>query len=370
MKIIFFCGTLQSGKDGVGDYTLQLAEELSKRGHLVNIVALNDKYAEEDCDSNKLAERISIRIIRLSALSQWKSRLKKATEIVVEFNPDWISLQFVPYAYNNKGLPFNLPYNLKSVFNGHKVHVMYHELWVENRDIKGKLLAFLQRKLIGFLHKMLAPQLSHTHVPVYAQRLRLIGVKAKALPVFSNIPNIKTNINHIEGSFTVGFFSQVTYRKEIIEFLKNLSVGCVNKNLKLNIVVIGGTYNKVEKFIEQINALENMDCTVRHTGFLDSDNVSMALSNCNIGITPVPRHLLGKSGSVAAFLSHGIPVAAPFIKEGYENMDVGFFDQDIVSAIISDANFSCIATAAKKAVEISSRVTPKAVTNNFSIDLS
>jgi len=371
MKIIFFCGSLEPGKDGVGDYTMQLTAELVKQGHLVTVIALNDKHIKNDnIPDNNTIDSASITICRLSSSTPWKNRMTGVKKIITQFSPDWISLQFVPYAYNDKGLPFKLPYLLKPVFKGYNVHVMHHELWVENKDKKGLLLAFLQRKIIGLMHKTLKPKISHTHVPAYADRLLKLGVKALPLPVFSNIPYVNTTTNRKDSYFNVGFFSQVTYRAEIIEFLKKLSVACINKNLKLNITIIGGSYNKVEKFIDQVNTSKDINSTISHTGFLDAHNVSLALSNCNIGITPVPKHLLGKSGSVAAFLSHGIPVAAPYIKECYENMAVGFFDEDIIAAIVPDADLNTIEGALQKAAAVSTKVTPKAVAINFSLDLS
>ena len=370
MKIIFFCGSLEPGKDGVGDYTMLLAAEVVKQGHTVKVIALNDKHINSETAGTDSAANGFTASYRLPSSASWKNRMLRVKEIIAEFTPNWVSLQFVPYAYNDKGLPFNLPYLLRPVFKGLKVHVMHHELWVENRDKKGLLLAFLQKKIIGLLHKTLKPNLSHTHVPAYAERLLQLGVKAKALPVFSNIPFIPAKANHPEGVFNVGFFSQVTYRAEIISFLKQLSEACTNHNLKLNIVIIGGSFNKVENFISQVKDVKEIHSTISHTGFLNVAGVSAALSDCNIGITPVPRHLLGKSGSVAAFLSHGIPVAAPYIKEGYENSAVGFFDQDIVAAITPDADLNHIAVALKNAAVITNRVTPEAVAHNFSLDLS
>ncbi|WP_154652600.1 hypothetical protein [Flavobacterium rivuli] len=286
---------------------------------------------------------------RLSSSTPWKSRVLKIKEIVAEFNPDWFSLQFVPYAYNNKGLPFNLPYLLKPVFKGYKVHIMHHELWVEDKNNKGLLLAFLQRKIIGLMHKILKPKISHTHVPVYAHRLQELGVKAMPLPVLSNIPVIDVSVANEDGFFNVGFFSQVTYREEIIEFLKELSLTCNKSNLKLNIRIIGGNSNRAKIFIDQITNVKDINCTIRHTGFLDVKGVSAELLNCNLGITPVPGHLLGKSGSVAAFLNHGVPVAAPFIKDGYQDEGIGFFDEKLISSVVVKPQIENIEEAKKNA---------------------
>ena len=43
MKLIFICGSLEPGRDGVGDYTRRLAGELIRQGHQIAIIALNYK---------------------------------------------------------------------------------------------------------------------------------------------------------------------------------------------------------------------------------------------------------------------------------------------------------------------------------------
>ena len=47
MKIVFLCGSLEPGRDGVGDYTRMLAAEIIRKGHNAAIVALADKYSLE-----------------------------------------------------------------------------------------------------------------------------------------------------------------------------------------------------------------------------------------------------------------------------------------------------------------------------------
>lgn len=365
MKIIFLCGSLQPGQDGVGDYTALLATELVKQGHTCKIIAINDRHIVNDENE----DNESTMFYRLSSSTPWKNRVLKIKEIVAKFNPDWLSLQFVPYAYNDKGLPFNLPYLLKPVFKGYKVHIMHHELWVEDKNNKGLLLAFLQRKIIGLMHKILKPKISHTHVPVYAYRLQKLGVKAMPLPVLSNIPLAGALVANDDGYFNVGFFSQVTYREEIIQFLKELSLACQKSNLKLNITIIGGNSNRAKTFIDQITKVRDINCTITHTGFLDVKGVSAELLNCNLGITPVPRHLLGKSGSVAAFINHGIPVTAPYVKDGYEKDGVGFFDENIIRTVAINADLKSISDAKKSALTARKNIDVIVIANKFINDL-
>lgn len=42
MDILFICGSVEPGKDGVGDYTRRLSGELIRIGHEVKILSLCD----------------------------------------------------------------------------------------------------------------------------------------------------------------------------------------------------------------------------------------------------------------------------------------------------------------------------------------
>jgi len=58
-------------------------------------------------------------------------------------------------------------------------------------------------------------------------------------------------------------------------------------------------------------------------GNLNEDEITYELQKIDLGISSVPHHTLGKSGSVMAFLSHGVPIAAPVIHYEYERFGIG-----------------------------------------------
>ena len=56
MRIVFICGTLQAGSDGVADYTLRLARELSLHTIDCFFLSLHDRFVPADVlidDTNK-----------------------------------------------------------------------------------------------------------------------------------------------------------------------------------------------------------------------------------------------------------------------------------------------------------------------------
>ena len=111
---------------------------------------------------------------------------------------------------------------------------------------------------------------------------------------------------------------------------------------------IGGNAARMREAGEIFNkrALFN---NISYTGFLPAEGISAALQRCSLGITEVPRHALGKSGSVAAFLHHGIPVAAPVVHQGRNVRDLGFFSEGLCSAILLSPDMQALANA-KEAV--------------------
>jgi hypothetical protein len=182
---------------------------------------------------------------------------------------------------------------------------------------------------------------------VYKQRLLSKGVKAAELPVFSNIPNVANALSagkEFTNEITIAFFSQFLYRQEIITFLEKLIADIKSNGLKVKVVFIGGSENSIKELYNKVKALNDID-ELTHTGFLDEITLSSALIKCHLGITPVPLHLVGKSGSVSAFLTHGVPIAAPYSKPGFENIGVGFFSQSAIDAVVTTPTLADIKRA-------------------------
>ena len=109
VRILFICSSLELGNDGVGDYTRKLACALIGRGHSAAIIAINDRRLNGDIWQGKQNdENTEVQVLRLSHSQPWGFRLNKAKEFIKALNVDWISLQYVPFGFHLKGLPFNL----------------------------------------------------------------------------------------------------------------------------------------------------------------------------------------------------------------------------------------------------------------------
>src|ERR1700730_16589651 len=96
MKILFICGALEPGRDGVGDYTRRLAGSIQSFGHQSSIIALYDPYIEEETIAAQPAENSIVPVLRIATHTGDMDRYRRANEWANAFEPLWISLQFVP----------------------------------------------------------------------------------------------------------------------------------------------------------------------------------------------------------------------------------------------------------------------------------
>lgn len=311
MKLIFICGSLEAGKDGVGDYTRRLSAELFRQGISVGMLAYNDKHITVKDSSSQKAEGLEIPCLRLPHTWKSKKRSFEAKAWVTHNSPEWLSLQFVPYSFHNKGLPFGLAKQLKKI-GGYNVkwNIMFHELWIgmsyqsSNRE---RLIGKVQKKIIKHIIKKLKPNIN-TQTSLYQHHLNKMGFKSQILDLFSNIPNFEQNPNvnleqfNINNDYFVIFGS--IYKKAPLEnFIKELAV--LDKNKTLSFVTLGRNGTELNSWS---NVIKKYGFKLNDLGEQTEYNISYILSHAKYGIATTPYHLIQKSGSVAAMRNHKIPV--------------------------------------------------------------
>ncbi|MDR2409274.1 MAG: hypothetical protein LBE13_14330 [Bacteroidales bacterium] len=354
MKILFLCGSLEPGRDGVGDYTRRLAGELIRQGHETAIISLNDRFIDIVVREEQKSEDANIPVLRLSSGLSNKERYSTAENYINCFDPEWLSLQFVPYSFQKKGLPFGLGKRLAKIGKGRKWHIMFHELWVgsTNKISKEAFIHILQRKIIRNGLKKLCPICVHTSLPEFKEKLLKLGVIAYPFPIFSNIPNTSSGQVERDNIFRVTFFSQLGVCDEIVQYLQNLCAKIEDVNKKLAITLISGSIEKASMVKRQLHRILPPSVEIEYTGFLSEKEISQYLSQQDIGITPIPRHALGKSGSVSAFMLHQLPVSAPCVHNQRSQNDWGFFDDDVIQCCKNALDINKITSGSVKINEI------------------
>ncbi|MEP2278767.1 hypothetical protein [Maribacter sp.] len=314
LNIVFICGSLEPGKDGVGDYTRRLASEIIRQGNIASIIALNDTFCKTIKKENQISDTISVSTLRLSSTNSIDKRIYQAKCWVNERNVDWVSLQYVPYSFSAKGIPLNLATQLRKIANYQKWHIMFHELAVgiENEaSIKHRLIGKIQFHVIKSLRKKLKPQVVHTQTQLYLKLLDNLNFKVSLLPLFSNIPikNLKPNGKGIKSKLRNeivlvlfgGIHSNVPFENFTIEAASYSKT----KNIPISLLTLGRNGNEL---IKLINCAKKQKLEIRNMGEQTFSNISKILSSSTIGITTTPLALVEKSGSVAAMLAHKLDI--------------------------------------------------------------
>ena len=316
MRIVFICGSLEPGRDGVGDYTRRLSLELTKQGHHVTALALSDGYVNRLLEEKQTIEDNDLSVLRLSASIPLNERTARTKAWITKHNPDWLSLQFVPFSFNQKGLPFYLPAFLKEVSKGKSWHIMFHELWVgmdSSASIKHLTWGWLQKRLLIKLVKELAPSVVHTHVNLYQLLLKQAGIPVKILPLFGNITlneetkNARLSALHTKNRNRISLvhFGNIHDGAPIEDFANEASVFAHKMDIKIFLLLVG-RYGQEGNRWSEIWKAQGLD--VELLGEQRPSVISKVFLGSSFGLSSTPFALLQKSGSVAAMREHGLPV--------------------------------------------------------------
>lgn len=324
-KIAFLCSTLQAGKDGVGDYVLQFARNLTAQGHECLAIALADRFVHHHVLTTRDTER-GFDIVRVSARNWEVGNTRAAEAALSSFAPDWVSLQMVCYGYENRGLLLRSAEAFARLRRFGRGHLMFHELWIgESTEygVRQRAVGWLQKRLLLRATKAWSPDVVHTSNPLYRELLRRNGVHADELPLPGNIPicsvdsaearswlleKIGSGSGHSESLLAGGFGSihpEWGSDCEWLDRLEALSRSTDRRLVMIHLGKPGAAGGEIWKAL----ALRFRDRVEFHAlGELSPAEISRALLALDLGVATSPWPLIGKSGSVAAMLEHGIPV--------------------------------------------------------------
>lgn len=307
---MFFCGSLEPGKDGVGDYTRRLAAELSGQGHTVSLIALNDPHISRFHNEKQALENKELNVTRFPAGYPMSASSSKLKQLIAEFNPSILSLQFVPFAFQPKGLPTKWISFLKSVSKGNRWHIMFHELWVgmDKADpMKAVAWGWLQKLVIRSLLRKLKPVAIHTQTRLYASLLAKMDYVAELLPLFGNIPAVSPTKEYPKKSTDIIFilFGSIHHGAPVQSFAKDI-LRYNKKHGTTSILKFIGRCGAEQKTWESAWLAEGLQ--IENLGEQSSEIISAELHSASYGISTTPNALIEKSGSVAAMLEHHLPV--------------------------------------------------------------
>lgn len=308
--MVFICGSLEPGRDGVGDYVRRLAIEMIRNGHEVAAIALNDRYVSYPFNGYQAAEGLKLPVFRVSATHGKGTQIKEALRWLNDINPQFLSLQFVPFSFQSKGLPVMLNHLLSKIGKGRRWHIMFHELWV-GMDVESSkkhiYWGLVQKQLIRLLVKNLKPVLVHTQTKLYQEQLSKIGIPAFYLPLFSNIPvsEQKTAAYGEKREISMVVFGTIHPGAPVELLVKEASLYSKQKGTLVSLILIGNCGAEQKKWVD---AWQSENLPVKVMGGQPPSKISEILSGSTLGISTTVTALLEKSGSVAAMRAHKLPV--------------------------------------------------------------
>lgn len=329
MRILFMSNNLPPIVDGVGDYTYNLAHEFAKHGHEVHVVCGNREEIRDDYEDIHVAK-----IVR-----KWNRQAgKDIAEYIRENGIEVVSLQYVPYAYDSKGLPFGLVMALEEIKKC-SVHLMTfcHEvcigLW-DKHTLKNVLYAatmqYITRQILNCSDSV-ATSIEH-----YARKIRQLCPKHKnvvCIPIASNVPltsksaeelfELRRSVADNEQQKIIGFFGCRDCETSIMAIEELREEG---QDLKM--LFIGKVSEKTLSLIPN---------DAYSTGILDIEDIDQYLRIADVLVIPCKNGISFKNGAFVAALNANKPIvtACGFMTdvELYNVKDLAFVDFDNIRRI-------------------------------------
>lgn len=236
---------------------------------------------------------------------------------------EWVVLHFVCYGWARRGILCGRDIEgLARVCEGRRVAVFFHELWIgeaAGEPLKNRLVGAWQRRGILRLVKRLGPERVLSSNPVYRAMLADGGVEAEVLALPGNMP-VATEADRAEargwlaarcaggeGVARAAVFGALHAEWDGAEALRGWAEFEAARGRAAVLLALG---RGGPAGAERLAALEAAVPQVRivRAGEMSAGLLAGLLAECDLGLATSPWALIGKSGSVAAFLEAGLPV--------------------------------------------------------------
>lgn len=296
MHIVFITQNYPPSVCGIGDHTYNLATTLAKRGYDIAVICHENVYKNDS-------------VVLYPIIKKWdKEGYQIALKKIDELQADWVFIQYEPYSFHAKGVPYLMPFFVRKLKNkGHKTLVFFHEIAVK-WTFSSKLIALsLAQRAIAQTMAFYAQHIVTSMAWYKKMLLPIFYKKIHIQPIGSNIitalqlgDTLKSN--QIQGDeFWIACFGGDGVDKGysiLLDALKNLPFA--------KLLFIGKGENI--KVYAQKNGLESQ---VVVTGILNTEGVYENLQKCNV-FAMVHVDIRGgigfKSGSLAAGFYAGLPI--------------------------------------------------------------
>ncbi|MBE9224276.1 glycosyltransferase [Phormidium sp. LEGE 05292] len=313
MQIVSIVSGLPPTIDGVGDYALNLAQQLRKDFAIdTHFIVGNPKWVGEDEIEGFSVSKVSDRSVS-TLLSLLNNNSRPSTVIL---------LHYVSYAYAKRGCPFWLIDGLQQWRNTRSdrtLVTMFHELYATGPIWASSFwLSPVQKNLASRLSRLSDRCL--TSKQIYANLLYKLSLGQKSqvpiLPVFSNIGEPEQAPSLAERCQRLVVFGGSSTRRRVYQ--RSLTaLGNICQELAIEEIIDIGP--PIGLKISDINGVPMVAM-----GKTAAEEVSKILSSSIVGFFDYPLDYLAKSTIFAAYCAHKmIPIGTFYAEESRDGLEVG-----------------------------------------------
>ena len=337
MRIALIAGSAEPGRDGIGDHARILAAELNRRGHTAWVLAINDMHVAEPGSSKSLVGENEITALRIPAAMSSARRFGLARLALDSADVEAVLYDFSPTQYDKRGLIWPLARNMASLAYGRKRAMLVHEYSLgSERGADGKRRLWGRAQSWGF--RRFARSLNGLRIAttnaLYARMLERDGYSAPVIPLYGNIPVLPAPAENwcharlreadIEpqgprGFYCAGFFGGLYDGAALAPAMAMLQAAAKAADGRLAILSVG-QLGATESLWRQWQAEFAGKAAFLALGQREPGEVSAYIHGLDIGLNTVSQALAGKSGSLAAFLDHGLPTLMLNDREQFDLM--------------------------------------------------
>lgn len=294
MRIVMITNNFPPQVDGVGDYSHCLSRELSGRGHELHVICNRRVQIDGTVEGIKV----------YPIIPKWTKRnYELALKQIMDIRPDWVIIQYVPYAFHHFGMPVAIVRFMRRIKqNGFPIFVFFHEFFIglQFKSLKNTLVALTQMWITRRMCKHAA--IAATSTDHYINVLQQWRKDIHQIPIGSNIPapGLAQATASAEPVFTI-----ITFGLRDVEVLLRF-FSIIQKEIKnIELVVCGKQYRETSPADTG---------KVHFTGYLPAKEVAQWLGRADVFLLPdfVSRQGDGgtclKSGSLAAAFAAGLPI--------------------------------------------------------------
>lgn len=311
MRLAFITGCLEPGRDGVGDYTRTLATECARRGYGVGLLSLGEESRKKNAANDEWP------ILRLSRADWQADGGEEARRWLDAFQPDWTSLQFVPYSFDPRGLfGAAIPAIAKMMAAARRRQIFFHELWIGSQQgapLKARAIGWAQRRAVKRLLREIGPTRVHTSTGYYQAALATLGCRAALLPMIGSVPlqvggakpEAVAGLN--PEALVCGMFGTLHPNWQPGAFLADFAALAAAQGRPAVLLAAGGLGYGAALF-ERLAVEWRGRVELIAAGRGDEARLARLFARFDFAVTSVPWNMLGKSSSAAALREHGLCV--------------------------------------------------------------